>query len=226
MPFSNSVKPRSLSCLGGTLISRLNWPSSVSKSGSAIASRASVFFSAGSPTRRRGSSSISSPVIGTSASKRDSRSIRANTSRQRRTFSRYRVRSSRVNSCCATSSPMAETLGASPTRGDRRSPRATGEQLPRVGATPTAAPPRQRLAEQARQPVAGWRLLGEVDRAPASAPLPVSQAAKPSRAAGAAQSCGGVRADRVAPEVDVRAALPWSSPPRPRRAPRPTRPAP
>ena len=40
-PSSNSVKPRSLSCLGGTLISRLNWPSSVWKSGSAIASSAS-----------------------------------------------------------------------------------------------------------------------------------------------------------------------------------------
>ena len=50
MPSSNSLKPRSLSCLGGTLISRLNWPSSVWKSGSAIASSASAFFSAGSPT--------------------------------------------------------------------------------------------------------------------------------------------------------------------------------
>ena len=46
---SNVVSPPSRSFAGGTLISMLNWPSSVWKSGSAIASSASAFFSAGSP---------------------------------------------------------------------------------------------------------------------------------------------------------------------------------
>ena len=73
---------------GATLISRLNWPSSVTKSGSAIASSASAFFIAGSHASSTRLSSTSSPVIGRSTSKRDSRSIRANTSRHCRTFSR------------------------------------------------------------------------------------------------------------------------------------------
>ncbi len=80
--------PPSRSFAGGTLISMLNWPSSVTKSGSAIASRASAFFSAGSPFSSTRFSSTSSPVIGSSVSNAASRSIRANTSRQRRTFSR------------------------------------------------------------------------------------------------------------------------------------------
>ena len=51
-------------------------------------------------------SSISSPVIGRSASKPKSSSISAKTSRQRRTFCRYRTRSSRENAPCETSLPM------------------------------------------------------------------------------------------------------------------------
>ena len=85
---SNVVSPPSRSLAGGTLISMLNWPSSVTKLGSAIASSASAFFSAGSPSSSTRLSSTSSPVIGSSVSNCSSRSIRANTSRQRRTFSR------------------------------------------------------------------------------------------------------------------------------------------
>ena len=103
---SNVPSPSSRSFAGGTLISMLNWPSSVWKSGSAIASSASAFFSAGSPASSTRLSSTSMPVIGSSVSKAASRSIRANTSRQRRTFSRCRVRSARVNSWTSTSSPM------------------------------------------------------------------------------------------------------------------------
>ena len=95
---SNVVRPPSRSLAGAPLISMLNCPSSVWKSGSAIASSASAFFSAGSPTSSTRLSSTSSPVIGSSVSKRASRSIRANTSRLRRTFSRWRVRSARENS--------------------------------------------------------------------------------------------------------------------------------
>ena len=103
---SNVVSPPSRSFAGGTLISMLNWPSSVWKSGSAIASSASAFFSAGSPASSTRLSSTSNPVIGSSVSKAASRSIRAKTSRQRRTFSRCRVRSALLNSCASTSSPM------------------------------------------------------------------------------------------------------------------------
>lgn len=95
---SNVVSPLSRIFAGGTLISMLNWPSSVWKSGWAIASSASAFFSAGSPLSSTRLSSTSSPVIGSSVSNRASRSIRANTSRLRRTFSRWRVRSARENS--------------------------------------------------------------------------------------------------------------------------------
>ncbi len=87
-PSSKAVKPCLWSCLGGTLISRLNCPSSVWKDGSAIAPSTSLLFSDGLPSSSTRFSSISSPVIGSSASKRASRSIRANTSRHRRTFSR------------------------------------------------------------------------------------------------------------------------------------------
>ena len=85
---SNVFSPPSRSLTGGTLISMLNWPSSVWNAGSAMAASASVFFSAGSPCSSTRLSSTSSPVIGSSVSKRASRSIRANTSRQRLTFSR------------------------------------------------------------------------------------------------------------------------------------------
>ncbi len=73
---------------GATLISRLNWPSSVTKSGSAMASSASAFFIAGSQASSTRLSSTSIPVIGRSKSNCEPRSIRANTSRQMRTFSR------------------------------------------------------------------------------------------------------------------------------------------
>ena len=96
---SNFERPPSRSLAGATLISMLNWPSSVWKSGSAMASRTSAFFRAGSPASSMRLSSISRPVIGSSVSKAASRSIRANTSRLRRTFSRWRVRSARLNSC-------------------------------------------------------------------------------------------------------------------------------
>ena len=64
-------RPRAASA-GGTLISMLNWPSSVWNAGSAIASSTSAFFSAGSPASSTRLSSISSPVIGSSVSKRSS----------------------------------------------------------------------------------------------------------------------------------------------------------
>ena len=105
---SKVVSPPSRSLAGGTLISTLNCPSSVWNSGFAIAASASAFFSAGSPASSIRLSSTSRPVIGSSVSKRASRSIRAKTSRQRRTFSRCRVRSALENSCSSTSSPMPE----------------------------------------------------------------------------------------------------------------------
>jgi hypothetical protein len=68
---------------GGTLISMLNWPSSVWNASSSIALSTSAFLNAGSHFSSTRFSSISIPVIGRSASKRDSRSIRANASRLR-----------------------------------------------------------------------------------------------------------------------------------------------
>ena len=70
------------------LISTLNCPSSVWKSSSAIASSAAAFFIAGSPESSVRFSSISSPIERCSASKRDSESMRAKTSKERLTFSR------------------------------------------------------------------------------------------------------------------------------------------
>ena len=88
MSASKPLMPSSPRRRGGTLISMLNWPSSVWKAGSAMASSASAFFIAGSPFSSTRLNSISSPVIGRSDSKRDSRNIRANTSRHRRTLAR------------------------------------------------------------------------------------------------------------------------------------------
>ena len=85
---SKPETPRESSRRGSTLISRLNCASSVWNSGLAIASSASALFSAGLPSSSTRLNSISMPVIGFSMSNRDSRSIRAKTSRQRRTFSR------------------------------------------------------------------------------------------------------------------------------------------
>ncbi len=86
--FSNVRMPSPARLRGATLISRLNWPSSVTKSGSAIASSASAFFIAGSQCSSTRLSSTSSPVIGRSKSKRASRSILAKTSRHVRTLAR------------------------------------------------------------------------------------------------------------------------------------------
>ena len=72
------------------LISTLNWPSSVTNASSAIRSSTSAFAIAGSPASSVRLSSISSPIERFSASKRDSRSMRAKTSRLRLTLSRYR----------------------------------------------------------------------------------------------------------------------------------------
>ena len=70
------------------LISMLNWASSVCQAESAIMSSTCWFASAGSPVSSVMFSSISSPIERRSASNRDSDSMRANTSRQRLTFSR------------------------------------------------------------------------------------------------------------------------------------------
>ena len=85
---SSSVKTSPSSMRGGTLISTLNWPSSVWKSASAIASSARAFTIAGSPASSVRFSSISSPKERRSASKRASLSMRAKTSRHVRTFCR------------------------------------------------------------------------------------------------------------------------------------------
>ena len=79
---------------GGTLISRLNWPTSVAQAGSAIASSTSAFRMDGAPCSSTRFSSISTPTRDGLASNRRSRSIRANTSSERCTFSRYLPRSS------------------------------------------------------------------------------------------------------------------------------------
>ena len=51
---SSSENTSPSSSRGATLISTLNWPSSVWKAGSAIASSAAALTSAGSPRRRSG----------------------------------------------------------------------------------------------------------------------------------------------------------------------------
>src|SRR6266496_4243920 len=103
---SNPTRPSGPSSRGGSLISMLNWPSSVWKSGSAIAASTSSFFIAGSPASSTRFSSTSRPDMGRSVSKADSLSICANTSRSSRTFSRNRCRSARVNSVRSTSLPI------------------------------------------------------------------------------------------------------------------------
>jgi hypothetical protein len=83
---SNWHITRPSSSRGAMLISTLNWPSSVTKSGSATRSSTAWFVSAGSPASSVRLSSISRPTERRSASKRASASMRANTSRQLRTF--------------------------------------------------------------------------------------------------------------------------------------------
>src|SRR4029453_9384309 len=108
---------------GGTLISTLNWPSSVWKSGSAMALSTSALRIAGSHFSSMRLSSISMPVSGRSNSKRASRSIDAKTSRLRRILCRYFARSSRVKLRCSTSSPIAHLLTLPPNVAYRRGSR-------------------------------------------------------------------------------------------------------
>ena len=86
--FSSSAAASPPSVRGCTLISTLNWPSSVWKSACDTASSTSALRSAGSPCSSTRFSSISMPVIGRSKSNWDWASIRSNTSRHRRTFCR------------------------------------------------------------------------------------------------------------------------------------------
>src|SRR3954453_11493249 len=79
---------------GGTLISRLNCPTSVAQTGLAIASSAAALRIDGIPCSSTRFSSISWPTVEGSSSNRRSRSMRANTSSERLTLSRYRRRSS------------------------------------------------------------------------------------------------------------------------------------
>ena len=74
---------------GGTLISRLNWPTSVSQAGLAIASSAAALPIDGMPSSSVRFSSISWPTVLGFSSNRRSRSMRANASSERRTLSRY-----------------------------------------------------------------------------------------------------------------------------------------
>jgi hypothetical protein len=88
----SSASPSSIR--GGTLISRLNCPTSVSQAGLAIASSAAALRIDGMPRSSVRFSSISWPtVLGFSSNSR-SRSMRANASSERRTLSRYLRRSS------------------------------------------------------------------------------------------------------------------------------------
>ncbi len=85
---SSTEKTSASSSLGGMLISTLNCPSSVTNAGSAIRASTCSFAIAGWPASSVRFSSISSPIERRSESKRDSRSIRAKTSRLRLTLSR------------------------------------------------------------------------------------------------------------------------------------------
>ncbi len=100
---SNASPP---SWRGGTLISRLNWPTSVAQAGSAIASSASALRMEGMPRSSVRFSSISWPTIEGFSSNLRSRSMRANASSERRTLSRYRRRSSPLILIAWMSRPM------------------------------------------------------------------------------------------------------------------------
>src|ERR1035438_5070459 len=82
------------SCRGGTLISRLNCATSVAQAGSAIALSTSSLCIEGMPRSSTRFSSISWPTVDGFSSNSRSRSIRAKTSSERRTLSRYLRRSS------------------------------------------------------------------------------------------------------------------------------------
>ncbi len=100
---ANASPPR---CRGGTLISRLNWATSVAQAGSAIASSTSALRIEGMPRLSTRFSSISWPTIEGWSSNRRSRSMRANASSERRTLSRYLRRSSPVILIAWMSRPM------------------------------------------------------------------------------------------------------------------------
>ncbi len=78
---------------GAMLTSMLKRPSSGLQSGSSIAASTSALRMAGEPASSTRLNSTSSPTCSGPSVNRDSRSMRASTSRQLRTFSRYRRRS-------------------------------------------------------------------------------------------------------------------------------------
>src|SRR5260370_1080589 len=88
----SSASPSSIR--GGTLISRLNCPTSVAQAGLAIAASAAALRIDGMPCSSVRLSSISWPTVEGLSSNRRSRSMRANASSERRTMSRYLRRSS------------------------------------------------------------------------------------------------------------------------------------
>ena len=88
MDSSSSANTVGANWRGAMLISMLNCPSSVWKSGSAIASSTAALASAGRPSSSVRLSSISRPNDPRAGSKRSSASIRAKTSSVVRTFSR------------------------------------------------------------------------------------------------------------------------------------------
>src|ERR1022692_2073582 len=92
---------------GGTLISRLNCPTSVAQVGSAMASSTSALRMDGAPSESTRFSSISWPTFGVLAPNACSRSIRANTSSDRRTLSRYVRLSAPLNVIGAMSRPIS-----------------------------------------------------------------------------------------------------------------------
>ena len=83
----SSASPSSIR--GGTLISRLNCPTSVAQAGLAMASSTSALRIDGMPRSSVRLSSISWPTVLGFSSNRRSRSMRANASSERRTLSRY-----------------------------------------------------------------------------------------------------------------------------------------
>src|ERR1022692_4027711 len=94
------------SCCGGTLISRLNCPTSVAQAGSAMAASTSALRIDGAPSASTRFSSISWPPRPCPASNESSCSIRANTSSERRTLSRYVRLSAPLNVIGAISRPI------------------------------------------------------------------------------------------------------------------------
>src|SRR5260370_14717901 len=88
----SSASPASIR--GGTLISRLNCPTSVARAGLGVGASAAALRIDGMPCSSVRLSSISWPTVEGLSSNRRSRSMRANASSERRTLSRYLRRSS------------------------------------------------------------------------------------------------------------------------------------